>query len=149
MFSHLCEEKKGKVLRTLRLMPRHDIAHIWRVVERCQRVPNFLPEDNPIAPFVIDQNLFFEVDDVGLIAVVPIDERYSHVHITFWDGRMRGRELLCRSLSDWVHCISGRILFTVIPETSEKVVAFCKRVGYVERARTEGVVTLSYPNYPE
>jgi hypothetical protein len=130
-------------------MPRHDIAYIWETVARCQRVTNFLPKENPVAPFVVRENLFFEVDDVGLIAIVPVDEALAHAHITFWDGRLRGREELCTAVADWVHYVSQRLLFTVIPETHEKVLAFCKRVGFHERARTEGIVTLVYPNYPE
>lgn len=149
MFSCMCTEKGGKKLRSIRLMPRHDIAYIWETVARCERVANFLPKDNPIAPFMVRENLFFEIDDVGMIAVVPVEGTLAHVHITFWDGRMRGRELLCHTLSDWCSQLLGRTLFTVIPESSEKVLAFCKRVGYLERAREQGIVTLSYPNYPE
>lgn len=125
------------------------VEHILDIIEKLKTIPNFLPPGNEFQPFIQPGNIFLEVDDVGLIAIIPTEHRLYHCHISFWDKRLRGREELCRTVAEWIVELTGMILATGIPETSSSVLAFAKRVGFVERSRQHGVVVLTFPNYPE
>lgn len=75
---------------------------------------------------------FWLVDDVGLLCFDPFRQGEAHVHITFWDRRLRGREGLCRELAKSLmlrHNVT--MLLTVIPLGSRTVSAFARRVGFV------------------
>lgn len=74
---------------------------------------------------------FWLVDDVGLLCFDPFTVRIAHVHITFWDKRLRGRESLCRAVAG--HLMSEYqidTLLTVIPDSAKIVGAFARRVGF-------------------
>lgn len=144
MLEAVCE--KG-IIRHARVMER-SLSHIIEVCVKMQRVPNFLPTDNPISIFVNPFNLFFEVDDVGLVAVCPFGNHEAHVHVTFWDRRLRGREAICRVLAEWVVEQFGYHLQTVIPADRVTVIAFAKRVGFTEVLSRHGQVVMEWnPNY--
>lgn len=110
---------------------------------------NFLPKDNPYTFLLNPQNKFFQVDDVGLLAVIPSFEwpELLHVHITFWDGRLRGREGLCKSLAAMVSQLTGKFLFTQIPEDRQALLAFAYRVGFQPQANIGPSKTLLFTNY--
>lgn len=146
-FEFVCKEKEGEVRREVRLVVP-TVPWILDTIEKMNKVRNFLPRENQIAPFVRPGNVFFEVDDVGMIALVP-EEGLVHCHITFWDRRLRGREELCRTVAAWAMALTGKILATGIPETSPAVLAFAKRIGFVEGNREAGIVVLFFPNYTE
>lgn len=148
MFQHICREKDGDVLRTVRFMDK-SVGHILETIDRLKTVPNFLPPDNEVQPFLSPGSVFFEVDDVGLLAFIPTAHRLAHVHISFWDKRLRGREELCRTVAEWVVGLTGMILATGIPESAPAVLAFAKRVGFGETNREHGIVVLTFPNYTE
>jgi hypothetical protein len=151
LFDVDCNEKGGIVRRRVRMMPR-DIAHLIEVVDKMQQVPNFLPKHNPIEPMFSDSTLFFEVDDVGMIAVVPTHyAKVAHCHITFWDKRLRGREQLCRNLCEVVRGLCKYSLLVAIPEDRPTVIEFAKRVGFQPVSIKSGIHVLHYdnPNYPE
>lgn len=148
-FEFRCTEKGGEITRKVRLLDRGNLQYLLAVVDKCQQVSNFLDPANPVGLFLAVENTFFEVDDVGLLAVIPYNTELSHVHITFWDGRLRGREKLCRTMADWVSQISHRQLFTAIPQDRSILLAFCKRVGFMFQGIQDGSAFLTYPNYPE
>lgn len=143
-----CHEKHGPVWRKIRPMVR-TIEHILETVDRLKKTVNFLPADNEYTVFIDERNLFFEVDNVGLVAVIPWSEAVLHCHITFWDKRLRGREELCRSLAEFVTYTTQKPLITGIPETSELILAFAHRAGFEESSRSNGVVILLFTNYRE
>lgn len=146
-FEFLCKEKDGEVRRQVRLMDM-SVPAILDTIEKMSKVRNFLPKENPVAPFIQSGNVFFEVDDVGMIALIPT-EGLVHCHITFWDRRLRGREELCRTIAQWAHAMMGKILATGIPETSPAVLSFAKRIGFKEMKREHGIVVLCFSNYTE
>lgn len=146
-FEFLCKEKEGEVRRSVRLMGL-SVPKILDTIEKMNKVRNFLPKENPVAPFIRPGNVFFEVDDVGMIALVP-ENGIIHCHITFWDRRLRGREELCKTVAEWAHALTGKILATGIPETSPAVIAFAKRLGFKEARREQGIVVLCFSNYTE
>lgn len=148
MFEVRCHEKDGPVWRKVVPMVRA-IDTIMATVDRLQRVPNFLPADNQYTIFLDERNLFFEVADVGLIAVMPWSEQVLHCHITFWDKRLRGREELCRTLAQFITYTTQKPLITGVPETNDVVLAFARRAGFEESSRNNGVVILHFTNYRE
>ena len=78
----------------------------------------------------------WRVDDVGIIAVLPVGPHAAHVHITFWDKRLRGREGLCRSFARYILASLGLdTLWTGLPGSARATLAFAKRVGFVEQLR--------------
>lgn len=148
MFEHLCKEKDGAVWRGVRLVqPSIDWAN--SMIEKMHDVPNFLSKSNPYTELFDHRNLFFQVDEVGLIAVInlPQYDRLRHVHVTFWDGRLRGREGLCKTLATWVVNLSNVILFTQIPEDRKALLAFAERVGFVQNTTVGSSRTLVFSNY--
>lgn len=148
MFEALCKEKEGAVWRSLRIMPR-SMDRILSIVEKLKQVKSFLDPENPYVVFLDRESLFFEIDEVGLIAVCPWDSTTQHCHITFWDGRLRGREGLCRTLAEFVVRVSHKNLVTAIPADRRAVVAFAKRVGFTEVQNNNGVLGMLFTNYTE
>lgn len=144
MFQARCKERDGEHLRAVRPI-EPDPAWILDTWEKLQRVPNFTEgDDNPLGSFVDQNNLLFQVDDVGVILVSGLEYgKTAHVHVTFWDRRLRGRENLCKCLAELVIEIAGlKNLYTVIPESSQVVKAFAQRVGFEERAQTDGNIVM-------
>lgn len=149
MFEHLCKEKNGAVWRTV-WMPKVTIPWATEMVEKTSKVSNFLPKDNPFTVLLDNKNKFFQVDNVGLIAVLHMEGyQLLHVHVTFWDGRLRGREGLCRALSIFVENMTEKFLFTQIPAEYRALIAFAKRVGYVAQHDVGSSRTMVFTNYTE
>ncbi len=150
MFEHLCKEKTGHVWRAVWVV-RPSVQWAMGVVEELQKVENFLPKDNPFEMLLNPANKFFQVDSVGMIAVVPAPDwpQLLHVHITFWDGRLRGREGLCRSLASWVCSFTGKVLYTQVPEDRKALLAFARRAGFQSEAKVGSSDILIFTNYAE
>jgi hypothetical protein len=104
---------------------------------------------NPFAVLFDPFSTFFLVDNVGIIAVMPLEgnDRVLHVHIAFWDKRLRGREELVRNVCQFVVAISQKILITAIPATNRVVLAFARRVGFEVSLEANDIVTLHFTNY--
>lgn len=147
MFEVLCIEKKETIWRQISFLPLTP-AKILETVDLMQLVPNFLPKDNPYSIFLDPENTFFKIDDVGLITVMPIAE-HLHCHITFWDGRLRGRENLCRKLALFVTGLTKKELITAVPKDRKVLLAFGKRAGFTETFHNEDSVFLRFTNYTE
>lgn len=132
-----CPERGGVVRRTVVDMPR-DLRLWLEITKLMDGVPNFLSKSyRKNAEMFLDQrNRFFLIDDVGVAAVLlekalPL----AHVHITFWDRKLRGREELCKRLCDYVmFYMELDQLHTAIPKTSVAVQAFAKRIGFRQQS---------------
>lgn len=141
-----CPERDGVQYRTVRRMPL-DIGTISRVMDQMAGVPSFLSVDGLTnwKAFFDLRNIFFLVDDVGIICIVPHEEGYGEAHITFWDRRLRGRDGLCRHIADELIRYNGfKCLATVIPKNRHSVLAFTKRIGFAPVAQDDDVVVLQY-----
>jgi hypothetical protein len=149
MFEVLCQEKGGAIWRTISLMSR-SVPHLIEVNDKLNGLgeANFMSKKvNPFALMVDPANLFFEVDNVGLITVMPLGDQALHCHIAFWDKRLRGRERLCRNLAEFVTAVTRKFLVTAIPENNRVVLAFARRAGFEVGQHNNGVVTLYFTNY--
>lgn len=142
-----CPEKGGVVRRTVVDMPR-DLRLWLEVTKLMEQVPNFLSKSyrKNTEIFMDSRNRFFLIDDVGVAAVLlekslPL----AHVHITFWDRRLRGREELCKRLCDYVmFYMELDQLHTAIPQDSTAVLAFAKRIGFRFQSEFNGYHYLVY-----
>lgn len=146
MYTCMCHERDGPVRRHVRLMPR-SVARIAEIQAHLSTVQNFLPKVNPVGIFLDGANTFFEVDDVGIIAVLP-GPQGLHVHVTFWDKRLRGREGLCRELSRWVSKLTGKELFTYIPDQARSILMFALRAGFTGVSTNEKAHVLRFTDVP-
>lgn len=129
-------------------MPEPTVDWATAIVDKMRGVENFLG-DNPFLVLLDPSNKFFQVDDVGMIAVMPtrLWDSLLHVHVTFWDRRLRGREGLCRSLAVWVSRFTGKQLFTQIPEDRRILIEFAKRSGFEPQAVISSKEVLLFTNY--
>ncbi len=138
-----CNERDGPVLRTVTMLNRTP-ALILYLQEQLGAVRNFLPEKNPLGFMLEPNTILYLVDDVGVLAAVDIVRGYhAHAHITFWDGRLRGREELTRLIAFRVmdEC-ELNILWTAVPSEARVAVAFARRVGFRKVSDISGVTVL-------
>jgi len=146
LFSHVCQERDGQITRHVAILDPRDSVLIEELIERMWKVPTFLPVDPELARrmFQASNSIFFLVDSVGIVAVQDVSLGLAaHVHVTFWDRKLRGREGLCRKLAQYVMQRFGLVrLFTWVPETMPTVAAFAERVGFERRAWAKGVIAL-------
>lgn len=140
MFKVACE---GGKLREVRFMER-TIQNVLAVVDRLRDFPGFLPSDNPFTPFVDRGTFILEVDDVGLIAFQLHSRGVAFIHVLFWDRRLRGREELLRTVSEWVCHLWQVRLLACVEEKRRASIACAKRVGYEEVERKDGIVVLAF-----
>lgn len=131
------------MLREVQPLPKK-IGVLLDVTEKLARVPNFLPQDGSVHSLIAPDSAFFLVDDVGIIGAMGIKRGHSaHVHVTFWDGRLRGREVLCREVAQLIiHVADLSGVFTAIPSERRTVVAFARRVGFDIVGVRKGVTVL-------
>jgi hypothetical protein len=117
---------------------RREPSEILRVWDKVQTVPhmklNVFDNDKVELTYqkLLDpSNLFFLIDDCGLVGALPVHHS-AHVHITFWDRRLRGRELVCKELALAIQrSLRYNYLWTIIPDSARIVLAFARRVGFV------------------
>lgn len=131
LFQAPCGEKYGVVLRSVRQMPK-TVEAVDAVEEQMKRVRNFLGRSNARRVFLNERSEFYLIDDVGIIGAVGLLPGVSaHVHMTFWDGRLRGREVMARMIVGHLmisHQLGGA--WTGVPKKHKAVIAFARRVGF-------------------
>lgn len=101
----------------------------------------FLYQDNEgkIRP----TGLIWQVDDVGILYMTDIRPGLdAKAHFSFWDQRLRGRELLVRKMSQYV--MEEYDLYWLIVEAplySRPTLKFVERVGFEKQGRLEKAVS--------
>ena len=81
--------------------------------------------------------LIWEVDDVGIIYITDIRQSTANAHFSFWDRRIKGRELLIREMLKWgfvtfgFHRITCEVPLYAAPWLSRAV----EKVGFVKEGR--------------
>ena len=131
----LCREGKQDVEREVTRMSL-DPANVLRVYDSLKGVPNLFSSKGEskvkdLADLYDSRNVVWQVDNVGIVYLAGLAEGKAHVHITFWDKRLRGREELARQLAREAMAEFGfHTLVTAIPPASRATLAFAKRVGF-------------------
>lgn len=143
-----CQEKDGPHAR--RVVPLLKEPQILRAVaEKMAAVPNFL-EGASWETMLAEDFVGVLVDGVGIVALdkLRLGEN-ARAHITFWDGRLRGRELLCRRVAHmWMERYRLNCIYTAVPLAARKVALFCERLGFKAIVVEEGFVHfVMYPPY--
>lgn len=149
--SALCEEKHGKVMRSVRFMPLH-LDNIKKFWEKSRQYPTLFGEEisgdykkfvNMIVregPHGIEVNgLFWVVDDfVGMFYMTDIEPGLDAlVHYSFFDGRQKGRLDLCQAMIRYVfekyqfHRLSIELPLFVNVRTRE----FVDKIGFHQEGR--------------
>jgi hypothetical protein len=132
---YICVEKDEEIERTVTPMSL-DPAEVLRVYDKLKGVPNLFVASGVCSAKTLEQLYdpayhFWLVDDVGIICIAPVASGKGHAHITFWDGRLRGREGLAREFAKAAMAEHGlHTLITAIPLDSRATLAFAKRVGF-------------------
>lgn len=132
----VCMERRGAILRQV-CEAAHTPEILWGLFDRLKGVPNFLSGKKQLES--LSAGILFDplskillVDDVGAVLSI-YDPRFhtAHVHVTFWDRRLRGREELCRKIAlGLMLTYEVTWLYTKIPKESGMIRAFAKRVGF-------------------
>lgn len=138
----LCKERRGHVWRSVRIMPR-TLKEAYDVAQKMSKVPNFLGNQPPEV-LVQKNTAAFLVDGVGILYAADIREGESaHVHMTFWDGVLRGREeLVHRTAGVVMQAFNLDHVWTAIPKSMPRVVAFTKRAGFFPFFEDDNLVAL-------
>ena len=149
LMQYECKEKHGTVTR--QIVKVKDVASIARVCDKVRCVPNFLGNGTGSIAFVFDPMTdIYAIDDVGAIIVCKRPTLFqpgaAHVHVTFWDKILRGREDLCSTLAKHV-LIEEQFswLWTLIPENAGAIRFFARRVGFQLALKSKGIEHLIYP----
>lgn len=126
-----CCEPEGMALRTVHREER-TVEHLLDLYTSMQQGPNFLASKNPLGVLLAPDTEILEVDNVGALVAVAIQPGHeAHAHMTFWDARLRGREGLVRTTAELVmQAYQLNRIWTAIPLSSPKVIAFTERVGF-------------------
>lgn len=140
IFRSLCDEKKGRVIRSVMVYSQTDdpgYCYLMFVAHRLKWIPSMfsaVPTDQMQAIFdVLDKGWYLlPVDDVGVLGVgTTMIDNHVDVHVTFWDRVLRGRERLCRQACEWaIEQRQAEGAYTAIPASSHATIAFAKRVGF-------------------
>lgn len=148
MFECLCQEKEGAIWRSV-YVPLVTIPWAMDKLDKLQRVENFLPDGSEMMFLLDHRNSFIQIDDVGLIAVIPKEDMpdYRHVHITFWDGRLRGRERMCRAIATFVQGLMKVKIVTMVPAYRHTLRAFATRAGFEDVGSVDEARVLLFTNY--
>ncbi len=128
------------VARVVRPLSK-DPAHLQLVYQKMNVVPNFLTGASWEAMLRPDF-VAVEVDNVGIIALdLLLPGGSARGHITFWDRKLRGRELLCRRVAEmWAERYNLPVIFTAVPIGARTVVTFCTRIGFKATNLSDGFV---------
>lgn len=138
-----CDEKEGVKVREVKPLDRSP-THLLEVYAKLRGVRSCFSGSE--GEFLTNPEIVIvEVDNVGIVAMDGLDrvENGGRVHVTFWDGRLRGREHLCRRIAEmWMDEYKLYYLYTDIPKEYRAVIAFCKRVGFLPFNEDEKFVSL-------
>ena len=143
-----CQEKQGP--RARRVYPLlKEPQTLQKVAEKMSAVPNLL-EGASWQVMAEPDFVAVLVDDVGIIALDRLRPgENARGHITFWDGQLRGRELLGRRVAlMWMERYQLNCIYTAVPLIARKVALFCERLGFkAEKIEDGWVHMVLYPPY--
>jgi hypothetical protein len=149
-FAFVTHEKglRGET-RTIREVDKADHESIlWsfsQILDLHRRLQKPEPPLETVALYRQPERITWLVDDVGMIFAVFDKPGRASVHIVFWDQRLKGREVLCRGLADWlIHKFRLNYICTSIPVTSRPTLRFARDIGFEEAVTWEGMVHLVY-----
>lgn len=101
-----------------------------------------------IGQFYDTTKKFWSVDDVGLLWSTWHGEAGLEGHFVFWDGRLRGREGLVRSMAAIAMSLAKvKRLWVIVPQDKKMILNFLWRVGFSIDFEYRGLCKV-YMNHP-
>lgn len=86
---------------------------------------------------------YWLIGEVGMVSVWPFATSQAHIHVTFWDKRLRGREQLARDFAGHIMKQQGiAVLWTAVPFERPATIAWAKRVGFLDWNVQDGKLVL-------
>lgn len=129
-----CHEKGGLTLRRVEPLAKEAKALAWLVL-MLKETDSFLSHVSmaDALTLLLDKRTYtLTVDDVGAVILSNIHQGLSaEVHVTFWDGRVRGRERMCRKIAEWLFRMYDLgEMYALIPEGNTTGQRLAKAVGF-------------------
>lgn len=141
-----CREKGGLLLRRVEPLSKtaKDLAWLVLMLKRRDSFLRHVSMADALTLLLDKRTYILTVDDVGAIILSNIHEGFAaEVHVTFWDGRIKGRERLCRKVAEWlfrIHRLDH--LFCLIPEGNTTGLRLASATGFKDTCRENGNVLM-------
>lgn len=149
-----CKEPEGFVTR--KVVPfKYSIESLRWLWEKLSKIDALFDDDNPndIDTFILamldirddgtfsPNGLAWIVDDVGIIRITDIEAgNKAQVHITFWDGRLKGREPILRYLlAHAMDLFELDHVYAIVPVANRSLLFATERFGFKKEARLHEV----------
>lgn len=141
-----CREKDGLKLRMVEHIEPNAVTMAWLILMLRKR-KSFLEHvgmADAISMLLDKSTHVLGIDDVGAVILTNIAEGYAaEVHVTFWDGRVRGRERMCRKMAKLLmDKFRLEQIFCLIPEGNTVGLRLAQAVGFKEGRHENGNVLL-------
>jgi hypothetical protein len=141
-----CQEKGGLTLRRVEPLSKTAKDLAWLVLQ-LKEADSFLRHVSmaDALTLLLDKHTYIlTIDSVGAVVLSSINEGYSaEVHVTFWDGRVRGRERMCRKIAEWLfRMYSLAEMHCLIPEGNTTGLRLAKAVGFKDFRHENGNVLM-------
>lgn len=137
-----CPEPEGVRKRHVRPLELQDMPRVYQemLAHHVSKGANLSPETAWEEFHRLDK-LYWIVDDVGLLFITMGGDS----HVFFWDRRLRGREGLVKTmLRVSMEIFDLEEAWTTIPRTGRIILAFAKRLGFVEQEERDGLIKLTF-----
>jgi hypothetical protein len=107
-----------------------DILQFYDKLSELSDIKNGLCEPTMLTNLIINHQYYWRLGDVGYLSLYPIDEDQAHIHVLFWDRRLRGRETLVRNHTiRLLNQYGYKYLWTSISRHNRVTVKFAERAG--------------------
>jgi len=141
-----CHEKGGLTLRRVEPLAKEAKDLAWLVL-RLKETDSFLRHvsmADALTLLLDERTYILTIDDVGAVILTSIHQGFAaEVHVTFWDGRVRGREGMCRKIADWLfRMFTLEQMFCLVPEGNTSGQRLAKAVGFKDIKHENGNVLL-------
>lgn len=139
-----CHEKTGLTLRRVEPLVKDAKTLAWLVL-MLQESDSFMRHvcmADALSLLLAQNTYVLTIDDVGAVILTGIKKGCSaEVHVTFWDGRVRGRERMCRKIAEWLfRMYELSEMLCLIPEGNTTGRRLARAVGFVDFKHENGNV---------
>jgi hypothetical protein len=145
LFKFWVDEPEGRIERSV--MELHpDPSTILEIYDKLKKVRNFYTQaghepysnEDILLDLLNNYQWYWLIDDVGIFHGAPLSPDSGHVHMTFWDRRLRGREgLVKEALRQAMDKHGWLIAWTATIPEAKTAEAFVRRLGFTEFASSE------------
>lgn len=96
-------------------------------------------ESDSISEFYREDKIHWLVDNVGLLWSTKCGDQLEG-HFVFWDGRLRGREMMIRRMAQiFMERLQSDRLVVFVPRAKKMLLSFLFRSGFSMERETDGL----------